>query len=195
MADTTPPEQVVIVSIFSDEAAADRAVNGLKAWASEYRDIDLTTCGILVLDVTGRLKEHKMGPRSAERGIGRGGLLAATFRPSVLLGGDDDAIRRRLYDADVGVTETQQQHLVDELQSGKAAVAMVSSTTAEPEVSQLLTTLGGTVETLVVMRAEPADAEDAAGSGPGRAEVGSRRRDAVRAVHRGRRGPLIARPT
>ena len=65
------PKQVIL-GIFADEAAADAAVEALKAWDDDNIDIELESVGVLVLDDKGQIKEHKLGRRAAARAPGSG---------------------------------------------------------------------------------------------------------------------------
>ena len=59
----------VVLGIFADEAAADAAVESLKAWDKATDEIKLGAIGVLVVDEDGQIKEHKLG--SAQRQEGR----------------------------------------------------------------------------------------------------------------------------
>ena len=56
----------VVLGIFADEAAADAAVETLKAWDQATADVKLSAIGVLVVDETGQIKEHKLGSRSGK---------------------------------------------------------------------------------------------------------------------------------
>ena len=65
-------ENQVVLGVFADEAAADAAVESLKAWDKASDEVKLTSIGVLVLDDKGALKTHKMGSRSKAKGAGIG---------------------------------------------------------------------------------------------------------------------------
>jgi len=79
-------ENQVVLGVFADEAAADAAVESLKAWDKASDEVKLTSIGVLVLDDKGALKTHKMGSRSKAKGAGIGLLLAVVAPPTLLAG-------------------------------------------------------------------------------------------------------------
>src|SRR4051794_17498808 len=54
-------EKQVVLAIFKDEAAADQAVEAMKAWDKADDDVKLNALGVLVLDDKGKIKTHKLG--------------------------------------------------------------------------------------------------------------------------------------
>ena len=75
----------VVLAIFSDEAAADSAVESLKAWDKIDDDIKLNAVGVLVLDDKGKVKTHKVGSRSVQKGVGIGIVVAVIVVLAILL--------------------------------------------------------------------------------------------------------------
>ena len=51
----------VVLAFFADEAAADAAVEELKAWDELYYDIKLNAIGVLVVDENGRGQDAQAG--------------------------------------------------------------------------------------------------------------------------------------
>ncbi len=160
--DAAKAQKLVVMSIFPDEAAADKAVEGLKAWDKNFDYMDLTAIGVLVLDDNGKLKEHKMGSHSTSKGVGIGLVLAVIFPPSLLAGAVGGGILGRLHHKNLGMSTEEQTRIVGELQGGKAAVAVLSNTVDAPVVSAQLIQLGGTAETVSVTSEAIADADAAA---------------------------------
>ncbi|MGN5323981.1 hypothetical protein ACTGNO_22400, partial [Escherichia coli] len=78
-------DQHVVLGIFDGEAAADAAVDALKAWDDETVDIKLEAIGVLVVDDDGQIKEHKLGARSGGKGAGIGLVLAVVAPPTLLV--------------------------------------------------------------------------------------------------------------
>ena len=76
----------VVLGIFADEAAADTAVEALKAWDKATDEIKLGAIGVLVTDEDGQIKEHKLGSRSGKKGAGIGLVLAVIAPPTLLAG-------------------------------------------------------------------------------------------------------------
>ena len=62
-------ENQVVLGVFADEAAADAAVEALKAWDKASDEVKPTSIGVLVLDEKGALKTQKMGTRSKAKGL------------------------------------------------------------------------------------------------------------------------------
>jgi hypothetical protein len=52
-------DQQLVISIFKDEAAADAAVEEIKAWEAQWDEVRLNAIGVLVLDEHGKLKTPK----------------------------------------------------------------------------------------------------------------------------------------
>jgi uncharacterized membrane protein len=61
--------------MFADEAAADAAVEQIKAWDKASDDVKLGAIGVLVKDEKGKIKTHKVGPRKTKGGAILGVLL------------------------------------------------------------------------------------------------------------------------
>src|SRR3954471_21142238 len=141
--DTENSEKVVVVAIFPDEAAADEAVDGLKAWDKDFNYLDLSAYGVIALDGHGKLKQPKMGSHSTAKGAGIGLVLAVIFPPSLLAGAVTGGILGRLHHKNMGVPAEEQQRLIAELQGGQAAVAVLSNTVDERVISSQLKSLGG----------------------------------------------------
>jgi uncharacterized membrane protein len=160
--DAAKPQKVVVISIFPDEAAADKAVDDLKAWDKDFTYLDLTAYGVLALGSNGKLKEHKMGSHSTTKGVGIGLVLGAIFPPSLLAGAVTGGILGRLHHKNMGVSSEEQQELITELQGGKAAVAVLSNTVDEVVVSSKLQSLGGTPAKASVKPEAIAEADAAA---------------------------------
>ena len=68
-------EKHVVLAIFPDEAAADTAVEALKAW-SKSEDEKIDAIGVLCLDEQGHIKDHKLGKATVGKGAGIGLALA-----------------------------------------------------------------------------------------------------------------------
>jgi len=64
--------KTVVLAFFDDEAAADDAVEQMKAWDKLEDDVKLNAIGVMVLDDEGKLKTHKLGRRSWLKGAGIG---------------------------------------------------------------------------------------------------------------------------
>ena len=79
----------VVLAYFADEAAADAAVESLKAWDEIDNQVKLNAIGVLVLDENGKVKAQKLGRRTVGKGAGIG-LLLGLITPlgwGVVIGG------------------------------------------------------------------------------------------------------------
>jgi len=135
----------LVLGIFADEAAADAAVESLKAWgtASEQK---LGAIGVVVVDETGQIKEHKLGARSGGKGAGVGLVLAVIFPPTLLAGVVGGGILGHFHHKGLGLTTEDRARIVAELTGGKAAVGVLAAPGQEATISAKLTELGGAAE-------------------------------------------------
>jgi hypothetical protein len=165
MADTQ-----VVLGIFADEAAADAAVESLKAWDKISDEVKLSAIGVLVVDDAGQIKEHKLGSRSGKKGAGIGLVLAIVAPPTLLAGIVGGGILGHFHHKALGLTDADRQRIETELTSGKAAVGVLVPTTEAGAVAGKLTELGGDVEAHDVsdeaLEAVAAAAPDAAPTEP-----------------------------
>jgi uncharacterized membrane protein len=141
MADTQ-----VILGIFADEAAADSAVDSLKAWDQASEEVKLSAIGVLVVDEAGQIKEHKLGSRSGKKGAGIGLVLAIVAPPTLLAGVVGGGILGHFHHKGLGLTDADRQRLETELTSGKAAVGVLASGEEADAIVGKLSELGGDVE-------------------------------------------------
>jgi uncharacterized membrane protein len=135
-------DRQLVLAVFPDELAADNAAGALKD--SEIADGD--AIGILALDSHGKLKQDKVGARSAGTGAAVGGVLFL-LGPAILgvgvLGG---TAAGALHHKSLGLTDADKARLSVDLNEGKAAVGVLAHSDIAPAVSDRLTQLGGTTE-------------------------------------------------
>ena len=157
------PKQVIL-GIFSDEAAADAAVEALKTWDDDTIDIKLDSIGVLVLDDKGQIKEHKLGRRSAEgrRDRTRAGRHRAADPPC---GRHRRRGHRPFYHSGLGLSQADRDRITAELAGGKAAVGILAPVMDAPPISAKLGPLGATPEVHDV-------SEEALAGGRGRGGIG-----------------------
>jgi len=139
-------DKQVIIGTFSDEAAADAAVESLKAWDKATEQVTLGAIGVLVLDEKGQVKEHKLGARSGKTGAGIGLVLAVIAPPTLLAGLVGGGVIGHFHHQGLGLTTEDRERLIGELQGGKAAVGVLATGEYGDAIAGKLTELGGNVE-------------------------------------------------
>jgi hypothetical protein len=168
-------ENSVVLGIFADEAAADAAVESLKAWDKATEEIKLGAIGVLVVDDKGQVKTHKLGARDGRKGAGIGLVLAVIAPPTLLAGLVGGGIIGHFHHKGIGMTPEDRERISAELAGGKAAVGVLTTSDDEASaVSGKLTELGGQVEAhevtdealAAVAEAAPAAPEAAATTAP-----------------------------
>ena len=120
-------DKQVIIGTFSDEAAADAAVESLKAWDQATEEIKLGAIGVLVLDEDGQVKEHKLGARSGKTGAGIGLVLAVIAPPTLLAGIVGGGVLGHFHHQGLKLTVEDRERLIGNLQGGKAAVGVLAA--------------------------------------------------------------------
>jgi len=168
-------DKQVVLAIFKDEAAADSAVEALKAWDKADDDVKLNALGVLVLDDKGKIKTHKLGRRSVGKGAGIGVVLAL-LAPVTLLGGAiGGGVLGALHHKGLGMSDADRDRLAADLKGGKAAVGVLAATLEAAAISAKLTELGGTAQVVNVSADAVAEADkvapevEAAEAAPGNA--------------------------
>ena len=151
-------DKQVVLAIFKDEAAADAAVESLKAWDKADDDIKLNAIGVLVLDDKGKIKTHKLGRRSVGKGAGIGLILAIIAPPSLLAGVIGGGVLGALHHKGLGLKAEDRDRIAAELSDGKAAVGVLAADVEASAVSAKLAELGGTAEVLNVSEQDAAEA-------------------------------------
>jgi len=140
----------VILAVFADEAAADAAVESLKAWDKASDDIKLGAIGVLVLDDKGALKVSKMGQRSTKKGAGIGLVLAIVAPPTLLAGLVGGGILGSFHHKGLGLKDEDKARIGAELAGGKAAVGVLATADEAGAILGKLAELGGAVEAVDV---------------------------------------------
>jgi uncharacterized membrane protein len=153
----------LIIAFFENEEAADGAVEQIKQWDKASKEVKLGAIGVLVKDDDGEIKTHKVGKRKtgtgavvgAVAGVLSGGL---TVVGGVILGG----IIGAFFHKGLGLSKEDLARFDDELDGGKAAVAILAEADEADGVSAKLAELGGEPETHEVTEEALAQAETAA---------------------------------
>jgi uncharacterized membrane protein len=147
------------MAIFGDEAAADAAVESLKAWDKADDDLKLNAIGVLALDDKGKVKTQKLGKRSVGKGAGIGIILAVIAPPTLLAGAIGGGILGALHRKGLGLDAEDRDELAAQLTDGKAAVGVLVANTEADAIRDKLTELGGNA---VVREVTDEDAADVA---------------------------------
>ena len=135
-------DRQLVISVFPDEPAADAAASSLKD--SGLADGD--ALGILVLDKDGKLKQEKIGKRTALKGGGVGAVLALLTPVGMGVAVAGGAAAGALHHQGLGLTSDDKMRITNELTAGRAAVGVLTKFEDEPSVTSKLTELGGTSE-------------------------------------------------
>ena len=140
-------DKSVVLAIFPDEPAADRAVASLKQWDKTDDRVKLSAVGTLVLDDNGSVKTHKMGSRSIVKGGGIGLVLAVLVPPlgipAAVVGG---GLLGALHKKGLGLTTEDKDRITAKLFDGKAAVGVLAKPEEAELISAKMTELGGVPE-------------------------------------------------
>ncbi len=155
----------LVLAVFPNEAAADKAVADLKAW-NKGSYLRVGAIGVLALDETGKLKEQKLGATSGGKGATIGLVLAAVTPPTLIAGIIGGGILGHFHHKSLGLTDADRERLGAELSGGKAAVGIIAKAADVVAISSELKALGGTPETFAVSdEVEQAVEGEAAASG------------------------------
>ena len=153
----------LVIAFFENEDAADKAVDEIKQWDKASKEVKLGAIGILAKNDKGEIKTQKVGKRKtgtgavvgAVAGVLSGGL---TVVGGVILGG----IIGAFFHKGLGLSKEDLARFDDELDGGKAAVAILAESDEADGVSAKLAELGGEPEIHEVTEEALAQAETAA---------------------------------
>lgn len=158
----------LVLGFFADEAAADAAVESLKAWDDLDDDVKLHNIGVLALGADGKVNDSTLAKARASGAASGFGvwliavILAGPIGPLLtmpIIGG----ILGGIYHPGFGLNNHQRERIAGELESGKAAVAVfVKHEDEAAAVSAKLAELRGVPETHEVSAEVEAAAEQAA---------------------------------
>jgi hypothetical protein len=157
----------LVLAMFADEAAADAAVEQIKAWDKASDEVKLGAIGVLVKDDKGKIKTHKMGSRKTKGGAVLGVLLGIVSGGVTVLGGlIGGAVLGSLFKKGLKVSDDERARLNAELDAGKAAVGLMVDADEVEAVSAKLAELGGAAESYEVPEAVVEQAAAAASEAP-----------------------------
>lgn len=164
----------LVLAFFGTEDAADTAVDAVKKWDKASKEIKLGSIGVLVKDEDGKVKTQKVGAKHTKTGV-LGGVLAAVLSGGVSLVGGIvvGGLTGSFFHKGLGLSEEDMTRISNELDGGKAAVAILAEADEAEAVSAKLAELGGQAEThevteeaieeaTAVAEAAPTATEDAA---------------------------------
>lgn len=150
-------DKQVVLAIFPDEAAADAAVEGLKAREKAGSE-KLDAIGVLVLDENGNVKDQKLGKKTIGKGAGIGLALAMVTPVGLAAGIVAGGVLGAMHKKGLGLTDDNREQLGLALKDGKAAVGVLVESHDSEAVYATLTELGGTVQLLAMSEEALAEA-------------------------------------
>jgi uncharacterized membrane protein len=159
------PNQHLVLAFFESEPAADGAADALRSWVKANPKVHLEAIGVLAQDEAGQVKQHKLGPRQARKGIGVGAVLGAvaavlsggvSLIEGVAVGGAGGGLVGSLFHKGLGMTEDDVARISARLDSGHAALGALVPANQAPSVSAELEALGGEPEVHAVEQVEQA---------------------------------------
>ncbi|MFN8473346.1 MAG: DUF1269 domain-containing protein [Anaerolineae bacterium] len=155
----------LVLAFFENEAAADNAVEMVKAWDKASKDVKLGSIGVLVKDDKGKIKTRKLGKRHTGTGIILGALAGVlipgvSFIGGAIIGGVVGAFYRK----GLRLSKDDVARIDGELSDGKAAVGVLANPEAVEALTTRLAELGGKTETHEVTDGALDQAEAAADS-------------------------------
>jgi uncharacterized membrane protein len=148
-------DQHLVLAFFDNEAAADGAADAVRSWAKTNPRVELEALGVLVRDVHGEVKTHKLGPRETSKGLGIGVVLGAvaavasggiSLLEGVAVGGAGGGVLGSLFHKSLGMTREDLDRISSRLDAGHAAVGALVLPAQADAVSEELQALGGEPE-------------------------------------------------
>jgi uncharacterized membrane protein len=138
----------LVVAFFENEDAADEAVDGMKQWDKASKEVKLGAIGILVKDDKGKIKTHKLGKRKTGTGAILGAVVGVLSGGVTVVGGAVlGGIIGAFFHKGLGMSKDDLARFDEELDGGRAAVAILAEADEADDVSAKLAELGGEPET------------------------------------------------
>ena len=138
----------LVIAFFDNEDAADEAVDEIKQWDKASKEVKLGAIGVLVKDDKGEIKTHKVGKRKTGTGAVVGALAGVLSGGITVVGGAVvGGILGAFFHKGLGLSKDDLARFDEELDGGKAAVAILAEDDEAEEVSAKLAELGGEPET------------------------------------------------
>lgn len=155
-------DKEVLLAVFDDEASADTAARNLETWSKSDDEVKVSSVGVLAMDEKGKVKTHKLGPRSTGKGAGIGLVLAMLTPVGLGVGVIGGGLLGRLRRKGLGLGDEDLDHYRDELKHGHAVVGVVAPPSDAQAIMEKLTAEGGRLE---AYETSDADLEEAAKEG------------------------------
>lgn len=142
----------LIIALYDNEAAAQKAAEDLKAWDKANDDVKAGAVGVLVSDGKGGIKQDLTGPRAGGKGAAIGailGLIAAvptgglSLLGGILGGGVGGGIIGSFFHKHLGMSEQERDGLAKEIAGGCAAVGVLAEADEAGAFTAKLIALGG----------------------------------------------------
>lgn len=149
----------LVVAYFSNKVAAEAAVEGIKAWDKADHDVKLGAIAVMTLDDKGELHADEVGQRSTKSGVLWGtavgaavGLLAGGIGviPGAIAGAAGGGGLGALNHKSVGMTDADRVKMIDNLEQGGAAVAVMADDFEVAALQAKMAELGGEASAFVV---------------------------------------------
>lgn len=155
----------LVIALFENEAAADKAVEAVKAWDKASKEIKLGSIGVLAKDAKGKVKTDKVGARHTATGVA-GGVLAVvlTGGANLLAGAVIGGITGGFFHKGLGLPKEDVTRIGGQLDGGKAAVCILAADDEAQAVTAKLAELGGKAETHEVSEEAIEEAAKATGA-------------------------------
>lgn len=144
-------DKQLVLAFFGNDAAADTAVDSLKQWDKDNKDVKLGAIGVMVKDEKGKIKTDKLGQRNTKLGavlFAIAGLLSGGL--TVIGGAIFGGILGSFFHKGLGMSKEDLEALDGELDNGRAAVGVLVDPEDEGAVTDKLADLGGEPESYTV---------------------------------------------
>ena len=137
----------LVIAFFENEDAADGAVDEIKQWDKASKEIKLGAIGVLAKDDKGEIKAHKVGKRKTGTGAVVGALVGVLSGGVTVVGGAVvGSVLGAFFHKGLGLSKDDLARFDDELDGGRAAVAILAEADEADDVSAKLAELGGEPE-------------------------------------------------
>lgn len=149
----------LIIAYFPSKEEAEKAAGHLRDWDKNRGDIKLGGTGIITLDENGKLKTHKFGAHASGTGAKWGTILGAaagilsggiTLVGGAVVGLAAGAVTGALFHKKIGMDDADKERLMQHLQDGGAALAVMADDDEVEATKFELLSLGGAVENYLV---------------------------------------------